>query len=64
MMGQPTQLSGSRYISPPLRLGQWGLMHLGKLPASLLIIIHQDLAPRASRRVSAFLEQLMPAVHQ
>jgi hypothetical protein len=40
-----------------------GLVCHGKLLASLLVIIYQDLAPRASRGVSAFLEPLMPVVH-
>jgi hypothetical protein len=43
---------------------QWGLIHHGKLLASLHVIIRQDLAPRASRGVSAFVEPLMLVVHQ
>jgi hypothetical protein len=36
----------------------WGLICHGKLLASLLIIIYQDLALMASRRVNSFLESL------
>jgi hypothetical protein len=35
-----------------------------KLLASLLVIIRQDIAPRASRGINSFLEPLLLAVHQ
>jgi hypothetical protein len=62
-MGPPTQWSGSRCIILQLR-PLVGLTRRVKLYAGLIVIIHQDLAPRASRGVSSFLEPLMPAVHQ
>jgi hypothetical protein len=63
MMGQPTQLSGLRFINLPSRsLG--GLICHGKLLASLFNFISQDIAPRASLRVYLFLDSPMSVVHQ
>jgi hypothetical protein len=63
MMGLPTQPSG-RGVSACHQSRWWGLVCHGKLSTSLLVIIRQDLAPRASCGVNSFLELLMPAIHQ
>jgi hypothetical protein len=62
MMGTPSRVV--RGVLAHHQGYQLGLIHHGKLLASLLVIICQDLAPQAFRGVSSFLEPLMPVVHQ
>jgi hypothetical protein len=61
-MGTPSRVA--RGLSAHHQGYRLGLIRHGKLLASLLVIICQDLAPRAFRGVSSFLEPLMLAVHQ
>jgi hypothetical protein len=66
MTGPPIQLSGSRCIILPSRPPK-GLIRHGinqDLAPSLPIRINQDLALRASHRVSSFLESSALTVHQ
>jgi hypothetical protein len=63
MMCLPILPNGSRCISSPLRLPE-GTRTSWQITSGLLIIICQDLAPRAPRGVNSVLEPPTPVVHQ